>query len=105
MSEITTLSQQKDIDEDRSKNTLLGGVLGFIFYWFSFVVPFLVYGANIILVFIYTLPLFLALLPISVLIGIGLTSIIRSSVWLLVLVTGLVVFSLFAVMFSLLIGW
>ncbi len=82
-----------------------GAMAGFIFYWVAFAVPILIYGANALFFLLYTWPFFLALLPLSVLIGIIIGTLLSTRIWLMILCSGLSVFSLFWLVFSLLTGW
>ncbi|WP_213991544.1 DUF3561 family protein [Sodalis sp. dw_96] len=82
-----------------------GAMAGFLFYWVAFAVPILVYGANALFFLLYTWPFFLALLPLSVLIGIIVGTLLAARIWLMILCSGLSIFSLFWLVFSLLTGW
>ncbi|NGH42692.1 DUF3561 domain-containing protein, partial [Escherichia coli] len=53
----------------------------------------------------YTWPFFLALMPLSVLIGITLSMLLRGRLILTLLLTGAVVLCLFWLVFSFLTGW
>lgn len=85
--------------------SFLGGVSGFVFYWLAFAVPFMVYGANTLFFLLYTWPLFLALMPASVVIGIVFSMLLRGRLMLTLLMTGSAVWFLFWLMFSTLTGW
>jgi len=82
-----------------------GAFAGFLFYWVAFALPIWVYGANALFFLLYTWPFFMALLPLSVLIGIIIGTLLAARVWLMILCSGLSVFSLFWLVFSLLTGW
>ena len=56
------------------------GVIGFLSYWCALGIPFLLYGSNTLFSF-STRPFFLALLPVSVLIGIVLSLMLRGRLW------------------------
>ncbi|AHG21273.1 membrane protein [Chania multitudinisentens RB-25] len=83
----------------------LGGVSGFAFYWLAFAVPFLAYGSNTLFFLLYTWPLFLALMPVSVLIGITVSMWLRSKLFLSLGITGAAVIGLFWLVFQWLSGW
>lgn len=83
----------------------LGGISGFVFYWLAFAVPFMVYGANTLFLLLYTWPFFLSLMPLSVLLGIVFSILLRGHVVFTLLLTGIVVLGLFWWVFSLLSGW
>ena len=99
------------IDSKQSKQerepsySFLGGVSGFVFYWLAFALPFLVYGSNTLFFLLYTWPFFLALMPLSVLIGITLSMLLRGRLILTLLLTGAIVLCLFWLVFSFLTGW
>ncbi|TKI08933.1 DUF3561 family protein [Martelella alba] len=82
-----------------------GGTAAFIFYWLAFAVPLLIHGANALFFLLYTWPFFLALLPLSVLIGIIFGTVLAGRVWLMILCIGAAVSSLFWLVFSLLTCW
>lgn len=103
-----TISKTKPIrdDEDRVSYPFMGAVAGFSFYWLAFTLPFLVYGSNTTLFFmLYTWPFFLALMPLSVLMGVGLSFILGGNVFYTLSATGLSVVCLFWLVFSFLTGW
>ncbi|MBB1241868.1 DUF3561 family protein, partial [Klebsiella pneumoniae] len=81
------------------------GVSGFVFYWLAFALPFLVYGSNTLFFLLYTWPFFLALMRLSVLIGITLSMLLRGRLILTLLLTGAIVLCLFWLVFSFLTGW
>ena len=82
-----------------------GAMVGFAFYWVAFSVPIMIYGANALFFLLYTWPFFLALLPLSVLIGIIFSTLLAGRLWLMILCSGLSVFSLFCLVFALLTCW
>ena len=84
---------------------VLGAAAGFIFYWMAFAVPILIHGANALFFLLYTWPFFLALLPLSVLIGIIFGTLLAQRIWLMIIGCGAVVSSLFWLVFSLLTCW
>lgn len=88
-----------------SSYSFLGGVSGFACYWLAFAVPFIVYGSNTLFFLLYTWPFFLALMPVSVLLGIAISMLLGARLILTVLVTGVSVICLFWLVFSFLSGW
>lgn len=92
-------------EKEEPSYSFLGGVCGFVFYWLAFAVPFLVYGSNTLFFLLYTWPFFLALMPVSVLIGITLSMLLRGRFLLTLLLTGALVLCLFWLVFSFLTGW
>ncbi|MFZ4835612.1 DUF3561 family protein [Rouxiella sp. Mn2063] len=92
-------------DKEEPSYSLLGGTTGFVFYWLALALPFVVYGSNTLFFLLYTWPFFLALLPISVLIGVGVSMLCRGNLWKTALLTGLLVVAMFWAVFSFLTGW
>lgn len=82
-----------------------GAMAGFIFYWLAFAVPILTYGANALFFLLYTWPFFLALIPVSVLIGLVFSVLLAGRLLLMILCIGLSVFCLFWLVFAMLTGW
>ncbi len=54
--------------------SLPGAVVGFLSWLCALAIPMLIYGSNTLLFFIYTWPFFLALMPVAVVVGIALHS-------------------------------
>ena len=98
-------AKQSKQEKEEPSYSFLGGVSGFVFYWLAFALPFLVYGSNTLFFLLYTWPFFLALMPLSVLIGITLSMLLRGRLILTLLLTGAVVLCLFWLVFSFLTGW
>ncbi|WP_148874772.1 DUF3561 family protein [Serratia marcescens] len=98
-------AKQSKQEKEEPSYSFLGGVSGFVFYWLAFALPFLVYGSNTLFFLLYTWPFFLALMPLSVLIGITLSMLLRGRLILTLLLTGVVVLCLFWLVFSFLTGW
>ncbi|HGM5833996.1 TPA: DUF3561 family protein [Serratia marcescens] len=98
-------AKQSKQEREEPSYSFLGGVSGFVFYWLAFALPFLVYGSNTLFFLLYTWPFFLALMPLSVLIGITLSMLLRGRLILTLLLTGTIVLCLFWLVFSFLSGW
>ncbi|BEM26557.1 TPA: DUF3561 family protein [Serratia marcescens] len=98
-------AKQSKQEREEPSYSFLGGVSGFVFYWLAFALPFLVYGSNTLFFLLYTWPFFLALMPLSVLIGITLSMLLRGRLILTLLLTGAIVLCLFWLVFSFLTGW
>ncbi|MGY0163142.1 DUF3561 family protein [Edwardsiella tarda] len=92
-------------DYDEPSYALSGGVAGFLFYWLAFALPFAVYGTNTLLFLLYTWPFFLALLPVSVLIGILLNRWLSGRLLFSLPLSALLVVTLFWQTFIALSGW
>ncbi|EIB96933.1 MULTISPECIES: DUF3561 family protein [Pantoea] len=106
MQNITPLLARKDdTAPDEPRSLLPGCVIGFLAYWCALAIPFLLFGSNTLFFFLYTWPFFLALLPVAVVAGIALNTLL-SGQWLwTALATVILVVSLFWLMFSFLSGW
>ncbi|MCA1178090.1 MULTISPECIES: DUF3561 family protein [unclassified Pantoea] len=106
MQNVTPMLARKDErTPDESRSSLPGGVIGFLSYWCALAIPFMLYGSNTLFFFLYTWPFFLALLPVSVLIGIVLSLMIRGRLFWSGVLTTIVVVCLFWMLFSFLSGW
>jgi len=103
-SNVVAATDRTDDAEDPSYS-MFGGTAGFIFYWLAFAIPFLMYGSNTLFFFLYTWPFFLALMPISVLIGIAFSLWFRGNWWQTLAATCVVVVGMFWTIFSFLSGW
>ncbi|MBO2006831.1 DUF3561 family protein [Serratia marcescens] len=101
---ISIDSKQSKQEREEPSYSFPGGVSGFVFYWLAFALPFRVYGSNTLFFLLYTavLP---ALMPLSVLIGITLSMLLRGRLILTLLLTGAIVLCLFWLVFSFLTGW
>ncbi len=106
MQNVTPMLARKDErTPDEPRSSLPGGVIGFLSYWCALAIPFMLYGSNTLFFFLYTWPFFLALLPVSVLIGIVLSLMIRGRLFWSGVLTTIVVVCLFWLLFSFLSGW
>lgn len=105
MLNITQITIDEQREREEPSYSFLGGVTGFVFYWLAFAIPFFVYGPNTVFFLLYTWPFFLALMPVSVLIGITLSMLSRGNILITVGGTGIAVVCLFWMLFSFLTGW
>ncbi|HEN3617319.1 TPA: DUF3561 family protein [Yersinia enterocolitica] len=105
MLNITQITIDEQREREEPSYSFLGGVTGFVFYWLAFAIPFFVYGSNTVFFLLYTWPFFLALMPVSVLIGIMLNMLSRGNVLITVGGAGIAVVCLFWMLFSFLTGW
>lgn len=106
MQNVTPLLARKDkSDQDEASWPFPGGVVGFASWWVALATTFVLYGSNTLFFFLYTWPFFLALLPVSVLIGIAISVLLRGHLIWTTLATVLVVVCLFWLLFSQLSGW
>lgn len=106
MQNVTPMLARKDErTPDEPRSSLPGGVFGFLSYWCALAIPFMLYGSNTLFFFLYTWPFFLALLPVSVLVGIATSVLLRGQLLWTMLITALLVICLFWLLFTLLSGW
>ncbi|HGI5912254.1 TPA: DUF3561 family protein [Yersinia enterocolitica] len=105
MLNITQITIDEQREREEPSYSFLGGVTGFVFYWLAFAIPFFIYGSNTVFFLLYTWPFFLALMPVSVLIGITLNMLSRGNVLITVGGAGIAVVCLFWMLFSFLTGW
>ena len=99
------LARQSVPPEEGSGASLSGGIIGFFGYLFALATPFFYVGASVLFFFMYTWPFFLALLPVSVIVGIAFCIWLNRRLLLTLVFTLLIVISLFWVLFSFLAGW
>lgn len=102
--DITGKKPEAESREEPSYS-MIGGCTGFVFFWLALAIPFIIYGSNTLFFLLYTWPFFLALIPISVLIGIALSTLFGGSLLKALPLTGLVVMCVFWMVFSFLSGW
>jgi len=84
--------------------SLPGAFIGFLSWLLALGIPFLVYGPNTLFFFLYTWPFFLALMPVAVVVGIALHSILRGKLLFSCVATLLSVALMFGVLFMWLMG-
>ncbi|PIJ50487.1 hypothetical protein BL250_08010 [Erwinia sp. OLTSP20] len=106
MQNVTPMLTHKNAgDQDEPSWSFPGGAIGFASYWFALALPFLLYGANVLFFFLYTWPFFLALLPVSVLIGMVISFLLRGKIFWMAVITAISVICLFWMLFTFLTGW
>lgn len=106
MQNITPMLARKDErPDDEPRSSLPGGIIGFLSYWCALAIPFLLYGSNTLFFFLYTWPFFLALLPVSVIMGIVYSMLLRGQLLWTLLATVISVVCLFWLLFTFLSGW
>lgn len=91
-------------DTEDPSYSMQGGFIGFVFYWLAFAIPFLVYGSNTLFFLLYTWPFFLALMPVAVVVGIALHSLLDGKLQYSVCATILTVGLMFGLLFLWLLG-
>ena len=62
---------------DETTWSLSGAAVGFISWLLALGIPFLLYGSNTLFFLLYTWPFFLALMPVAVVVGIALHSLLN----------------------------
>ncbi|MBA7843067.1 DUF3561 family protein [Klebsiella sp. RHBSTW-00465] len=94
-------SEPPPVANDETTWSLSGAAVGFISWLRALGIPFLIYGGNTLFFLLYTWPFFLAIMPVAVVVGIALHSLLdgklRYSVGATILTVGL--------MFGLLFLW
>lgn len=66
--------------DDDATSAFPGAVVGFVSWLLALGIPFLLYGPNTLFFFLYTWPFFLALMPVSVIIGIALHLLVKGKI-------------------------
>lgn len=99
------LAKQHDSSGEKAGASLSGGIIGFFAYLLALATPFFYFGGSVLFFFLYTWPFFLALLPVSVIVGIALSIWLNRRLFWTLLFTLLIVISFFWLLFSCLAGW
>ncbi|MBV8875872.1 MULTISPECIES: DUF3561 family protein [unclassified Phytobacter] len=84
--------------------SLPGAAVGFFAWLLALAIPFLIYGPNTLFFLLYTWPFFLALMPVSVVVGIALHSIVNGKLLYSIVLTALTVVAMFGALFMWLMG-
>ncbi len=79
--------------------SLPGGIIGFVAWLLALAIPFLLYGPNTLFFFLYTWPFFLALMPVAIVVGIAVHSLLQGRLLLSCPVTLLTVMVMFGALF------
>ena len=104
-SQNITISRSDTITtSDETTWSLPGAAVGFVAWLLALGIPFLIYGPNTLFFFIYTWPFFLALLPVAIVAGIALHSLLKGLLLLSITCTLLVVGAMFGALFLWLLG-
>lgn len=90
-------------DEDTTWS-LPGGIVGFISWLLALALPFSVYGSNTLFFFLYTWPFFLALMPVAVVVGVAMHSLLSQRMFYSCIATLLTVAVMFGILFLWLLG-
>ncbi|WON76286.1 DUF3561 family protein [Serratia sp. UGAL515B_01] len=105
MQNITPTCFDVQPEEDDPSYSFLGGVSGFVLYWLALLIPFILYGSNTLFFLLYTWPLFLALMPVSVILGVIISVLLHDRLIPTLFVTSASVIFLFWLVFRFLSGW
>lgn len=89
---------------DETTWSLSGAAVGFISWLLALGIPFLIYGSNTLFFLLYTWPFFLALMPVAVVVGIALHSLLDGKLQYSVCATILTVGLMFGLLFLWLLG-
>jgi dolichyl-phosphate-mannose--protein O-mannosyl transferase len=81
-----------------------GAVVGFVAWLMALGIPFLIYGGNTLFFFLYTWPFFLALMPVAVIVGIAMHSLLNGKLLYSAAATIVCVVAMFGLLFLWLIG-
>ncbi|AMO47386.1 Protein of unknown function [Kosakonia oryzendophytica] len=106
-SQNITLSRSESLSTTTADETtwsLPGAVVGFVAWLVALAIPFMIYGPNTLFFFLYTWPFFLALMPVSVVVGIALHSLLDGKLLYSSVATLLTVIAMFGVLFMWLLG-
>lgn len=90
--------------DDDTTWSLPGAVVGFASWLLALGIPFLIYGPNTLFFFLYTWPFFLALMPVAVVVGVALHSIMNGKLFYSITATLLTVGAMFGALFMWLLG-
>ena len=104
MQNVTSCPVKQETPPEELSCFFSGGV-GFVAWWIALALTFMQYGANTLFFYLYTWPFFLALLPVSVCMGIVFGIVFRRHLAWMVLSTVVLSISLFSLLFCLLRGW
>lgn len=102
--DITLTTTDAFATDDETTWSLPGAVVGFASWLLALGIPFLVYGPNTLFFFIYTWPFFLALMPVAVVVGIALHSLLNGKLRYSIVATLLTVCAMFGALFMWLLG-
>lgn len=100
---LISLADSEATPED-SAWSLPGAIIGFLSWLLALGMPFLLYGLNTLFFFMYTWPFFLALMPLSVIIGIAMHSLLNGKFIFSILATLLLVGLMFGILLLWLLG-
>ena len=97
-------SQSMTPTADETTWSFPGAIVGFVAWLLALAIPFIFYGSNTLFFFLYTWPFFLALLPVSVVVGVALHSLLDGRLRYSCVATLVAVAAMFGVLFLWLLG-
>ena len=100
---ITTGSEPLTTD-DETTWSFPGAIVGFVSWLLALGIPFLIYGGNTLFFFLYTWPVFLALMPVAVVVGVALHSLFNGTLLYTTYITIATVVVIFGLLFLWLMG-
>ncbi len=101
---ITTTGSEPLATDDETTWSFPGAIIGFVSWLLALGIPFLIYGGNTLFFFLYTWPFFLALMPVAVVVGIALHSLMDGKLRYSIVFTLVTVGIMFGALFMWLLG-
>ncbi|MGK9174027.1 DUF3561 family protein [Yokenella regensburgei] len=101
---ITISGSENLTTSDETTWSFPGAIVGFVAWLLALSIPFLLYGPNTLFFFLYTWPFFLALMPVAVVVGIALHSLLDGKLLYSIVSTLLMVVAMFGGLFMWLMG-
>lgn len=101
---ITTTGSEPLATDDETTWSFPGAIIGFVSWLLALGIPFLIYGGNTLFFFLYTWPFFLALMPVAVVVGIALHSLMDGKLRYSIVFTLATVGIMFGALFMWLLG-
>lgn len=101
----TTITTTESLTDGGETNwSLPGAIIGFAAWLLALGVPFLFYGSNTLFFFLYTWPFFLALLPVAIIVGIALHSLVNGKLLYSIMLSVATIAVMFGSLFMWLMG-
>ena len=101
---ITTTGSEPLATDDETTWSFPGAIIGFVSWLLALGIPFLIYGGNTLFFFLYTWPFFLALMPVAIVVGIALHSLMDGKLRYSIVFTLVTVGIMFGALFMWLLG-
>jgi dolichyl-phosphate-mannose--protein O-mannosyl transferase len=104
-SQNITISRSENITTSEETTwSFPGAIVGFVAWLLALAIPFMLYGSNTLFFFLYTWPFFLALMPVAVVVGIALHSLLDGKLLYSAMTTIVMVVAMFGALFMWLMG-